>query len=87
MTQLPDEVKDFFGSVRMGCFPETERTHTKVQPWKTIWATQRPPTDGKLVVACPKNVVWGTLDPVLEPGDLDTDHKIFTGSNSGLGGY
>jgi hypothetical protein len=59
---LPQSVKEFFGSVRMGCFPEAEGMDTKAQPWRRIWVgLQQPSTDGKLLVACPKNCVYGEL--------------------------
>jgi hypothetical protein len=57
---LPDSVNAFFQSVRMNCFPEAEGMDTKAQPWRRIWAGPQPPsTDGKLLVACPKNCLWG----------------------------
>jgi hypothetical protein len=59
---LPQSVKEFFESVRMGCFPEAEEMDTKAQPWRRIWAgPQEPSADGKLLVACPKNCVYGEL--------------------------
>jgi hypothetical protein len=56
----PEQVDDFFKSVRMGCFPAAEAVDTKAQPWKRIWAGPKPPSvDGEMLVACPKNCAFG----------------------------
>jgi hypothetical protein len=61
---------DFFKSVRMGCFPTTD---AKAQPWKNIWTGPTPPSaDGELLVACPKNCLWGRFNFLPEhPWSVD----------------
>jgi len=58
---MPESVNEFFQSVRMNCFPEAEGMNIKVQPWRRFWGGPQPPAaDGKLLVACPKNCLWGS---------------------------
>ncbi len=56
----PEE--DFFKSIRMGCFPNAEAVDKKAQPWKDIWTSPTPPSaEGEMLVACPKNCVYGEV--------------------------
>ena len=55
-----DLVTEFFKSVSADGYPEGAGMSTKAQPWRSIWpGPQRPSEDGKLLVACPKNCVYG----------------------------
>lgn len=47
----------FFQSVSIQGYPQPVR---KAQPWRRVWVPQSPPTDGKLLVACPRNCDYGS---------------------------
>lgn len=57
--ELPKPVVSFFDKVSLGRFPAP--TEKKVQPWRDLWHGPTEPTsDGKLLVACPKVLVYGS---------------------------
>lgn len=58
--QPPTTAFDFFSTVQPDGYPEDAQLEEKVQPWKSMWkGIQKPSEDGKLLVACPKTVVYG----------------------------
>jgi hypothetical protein len=53
---LSESVAVFFQSVSTQGYPQPVQ---KEQPWRKVWIPQSPPTDGKLLIACPRNCDHG----------------------------
>ncbi|KAL2064600.1 hypothetical protein VTL71DRAFT_3737 [Oculimacula yallundae] len=58
LTETSESSISFFSVVTRGGFPEHE---DKIQPWKQAWnGPQKPSSDGRLLVGCPKKTVYGS---------------------------
>jgi hypothetical protein len=56
---LPESTAVFFQSVSAQGYPQPVQ---KAQPWRGVWIPQPSSTDGKLLVACPRNCDYGMHD-------------------------
>jgi hypothetical protein len=60
--ELPLPVKEFFNQVSSAGFPSNKTAKAKAQPWRVHWSgPEEVPSDGKLIVACPKKCSYGTF--------------------------